>query len=244
MRTALLAALFLAGAAQAAPEEMDYSKCVSLVDRNPALAEERAHQWQQAGGGRAAIHCDALALTALKHYAEAAHELDALARERGISLPEQAALYDQAGNAWLLAGKGAEALADFSASLAAKPDPAVIVDRARARAMLKDWKGAEADLSTVLHDDQNRADLLVLRASARWALGRRDDAATDILRALQIYPDYPPALVERGMMKLSIGDKNGARSDWKKAAASGDSGAAEDARQNLTALDAQGRTGR
>lgn len=248
-KTILILAVSLAAAAQAAPKEapktITYDECIGLIDRNPALAEERARDWQKAGGGRAAIHCDAVALTELKHYAEAAHELDALARDKGISLSEQASLYDQAGNAWLLAGKGAEALADFSASLAAMPnDVGVIVDRARARAMLKDWKGADADLTSVLLQDQNRADLLVLRASARWAMGHKDDAATDILRALQIFPDYPPALVERGNMRLTAGDKFGARSDWKKAASSGNGEAAAEARRNLEALDAQSKSGR
>ena len=92
----------------------------------------------------------------------------------------------------------------------------------------------------VLVDDPNRVDLLVLRASARWALNRKTDAATDILRALELYPNYPAALVERGRMKYTAGDKNGARADWKKAA-SGTGDAAEAARRNLAALDAESK---
>jgi len=226
-------------AAAASDDVTDYAECVALVQQNPALAEERARIWENRGGDVSAIHCDALALTALKRYAEAARKLDALAHDRRITDSERrATLFDQAGNAWLLAGSGSSALQSFSSAVAASPnDIGYLADRARARAMLKDWSGADADLSEALLRDQNRADLLVLRASARWTLNRKADAATDILRALELYPDYPAALVERGMMKYSVGDTNGARKDWKKAAASGQGDAAQQAKRNLAAMD-------
>ena len=222
-----------------------YSQCVALVQKNPALAEESARAWQDIGGGAAAVHCSALALTALKRYAEAARKLDALARDKSIENNlERAALFDQAGNAWLLAGLGNDAVQSFSAALTQSPnDVDIRADRARARAMQLDWVGAEADLSAALLKDQNRVDLLVLRASTRWALNRKMDAATDILRALELYPDYPAALVERGRMKYEAGDKTGARGDWKKAA-SGTGEAAEAARQDLAALEAESKAGK
>jgi tetratricopeptide (TPR) repeat protein len=215
----------------------DYSQCAALVQKNPAQAEQSARAWQDADGGAAATHCLALALTELKRYAEAARTLDGLARSRDIADNlKRAALYDQAGNAWMLAGMASNAAQSFSAAISQSPnDVDMLADRARARAMLKDWTGAEADLSAALLKDQNRADLLVLRSSARWALGRKADAATDIVRALAIYPDYPAALVERGMMKYSASDEKGARKDWKKAA-SGTGAAADAARRNLEAM--------
>ena len=231
--------------AAAAEAVTGYSQCVTLVQRNPSQAEERARAWQSEGGGAAAIHCSALALTALGRYAEAARKLDALARDRAIpNNIERAALYDQAGNAWLLAGLPSNATQSFSAALAQSPnDIDFLTDRARAHAMQKDWAGADADLGAALLRDQNRADLLVLRASARWALNRKEDAATDILRALELYPDYPAALVERGRMKYEAGDLAGARADWKKAA-SGTGEAADAARRNLAALDAESKAGK
>lgn len=214
-----------------------YSQCVALVQKNPAQAEESARAWQNEDGGTAAVHCLALALTALKRYAEGARTLDGLARSRGITDNlQRAALFDQAGNAWMLAGMASNAAQSFSAAIAESPnDIDMLADRARARAMLRDWVGAEADLSAALLKDQNRADLLVLRSSARWALNRKADAATDIVRALALYPDYPAALVERGVMKYSAGDTEGARKDWKKAA-SGGGEAADAARRNLDAM--------
>ena len=238
-KTPLFACLAIALLAPPAAGETitDYAQCVALVQRNPAQGEESARAWQKADGGAAATHCLALALTALKRYAEAARTLDDLARSREITDNlKRAALYDQAGNAWMLAAMASNAAQSFSSAIDQSPnDIDMLADRARARAMLKDWAGAEADLSAALLRDQNRADLLVLRASARWALGRKADAATDIVRALQLYPDYPAALVERGMMKYSAGDQDGARKDWRKAA-SGTGAAADAARRNLEAL--------
>ena len=242
---AFLAVAVLPLPAAAAGAVTNYSQCVALVQKNPALAEEGARAWQNEDGGAAALHCSALALTALGHYAEAARKLDALAREGAIGNNlDRAALLDQAGNAWLLAGMANNAVQSFSAAISASPnDIDFLADRARAHAMQKDWAGADVDLDAALLKDQNRADLLVLRASARWALGRKTDAATDILRALQLYPDYPAALVERGRMKYEAGDKMGARADWKKAA-SGTGAAADAARRNLAALDAESKAGK
>jgi tetratricopeptide (TPR) repeat protein len=234
-RAALLA--FFAATAGAAAEDMTYADCTAMVDRDPRIAEQRAASWQLHGGGGAAMHCHALALFALKRYGEAARVLDALGRNRDVPGAGRAELFDQAGEAWLLAGKAKEAVQSFSDALAAQPNyPSYLADRARARAMLKDWKGADGDLSAALLQDQNRADLLVLRASARWALGRKSDSAIDIVRALEIFPDYPPALLERGKLKYAAGDKNGARRDWKKAAASGQGQTAEDAKRFLAQL--------
>ena len=218
---------------------VSYAQCVALVKQNPALAEERARAWQNAGGGPAAIHCSALSLTALKRYAEAGRKLDALARDRTIaSLNNRAALFDEAGNAWMLANLPNNAVQSFSWALADTPNSVeALSDRARAHAMLKDWNGAATDLSAALVQDQNRADLLVLRASANRALGHKTEAATDLLRALTLYPNYPAALVERGTMKYEAGDQNGARADWKKAASSPSGGeAAETAKRYLAEL--------
>ena len=237
MKAAWLVAAALVSLGPAAAEEMTYGDCVAMVSRDPQAAEQKAHDWQTHGGGAVAMHCSALALTALKRYGEAARLLDALARNREFSDRDRGDLADQAGNAWLLAGKTGEAIQSFNAALACQPnDIETLADRARARALAKDWKGAEADLDAAIVQDQNRADLLVQRANLRWALNRKAEAATDVVRALELYPDYPPALIERGKMKASAGDLAGARRDWTKAAQAGQGAVAEDARGLLKQL--------
>jgi tetratricopeptide (TPR) repeat protein len=195
-----------------------YARCLSLVHSNAREAFETATAWQNEDGGGGPVHCQALALVALHRYSEAAAKLDHLGRDPAVGdNAERAELYDQAGNAWLLADQPGNADASFTNALSLAPgDRDVLADRARARGARKDWAGAEKDLSTVLAGDPQRADILVLRASARHAQGRKRDARADIDQALALYHDYPDALVERGEMKAEDGDAKGALADWNR----------------------------
>lgn len=215
-----------------------YDRCLALTRRDAQLALSAAQAWQTDGGGIPAKHCAALALVALKRYPEAAQQLDQLGHSNLGSPAERAEIFDQAGNAWLLANRGGEATASFSSALALSPrDPDLLSDRARAAAMLRDWKAADSDLSAALKLDLNRADLLVLRASARHALSRRAEARADVEAALRILPNYPEALLERGTLKLEAGDARGARADWEAVVAQAHGSAAtETAQQRLNAL--------
>jgi tetratricopeptide (TPR) repeat protein len=220
-----------------------YDRCLDLAKRSPERAREAAEAWRIAGGGAAAQHCAALALTALRRYPEAAQLLDdaahdAMAGDASI----RADLLDQAGNAWMLAGRADKAVASLTGALSFAPNDAdLLFDRARAKALARDWPGAESDLSTIVAQDPNRADVLVLRASARHAEGRRADARADLERALGVYPDYPEALVERGAMKLEAGDKAGAAADWRQVLRDApDSDAGSAARAHLAELGSSG----
>jgi tetratricopeptide (TPR) repeat protein len=177
-------------------------------------------------------------MVALKRYPEAARQLDQMGHANIGSAGERATLFDQAGNAWLLAHRGGEAVTSFSSALALSPhDPDLLADRARAAALLGDWKSADIDLSSALRLDANRADLLVLRASARHAIGRKRDARADLEAALHILPAYPEALLERGTLKLESSDAEGARADWQRViSVAPNSDAAAIAQLRLTAL--------
>lgn len=191
-----------------------------MANSDAQAAYNQALAWHSAGGGAAAQHCEALALTQLRRYTEAAPLLDSLAYDRSLQNSARAQFYSQAGNTWLLAGDAARAQTSFSNALSLAPgDTDILADRARARAMQKDWSGADADLSAALALDANRADLLVLRASARHAAGRKAEARADIDRALAVFPKYGDALVERGAMKYEDGDRGGAYADWKSVVA-------------------------
>ena len=193
-----------------------YQSCVALTKSDANSAYEQALAWHSGGGGAAAEHCGALALVQLGRYGEAAPKLDALAQERALAPGARAQLFDQAGNIWLLAEDAVRAELSFSNALGLAPgDIDTLADRARARAMRKNWSGADADLSAALARDGDRADLLVLRASARHAMGRKSDARADIDEALDIFPGYGDALVERGAMKFEDGNTAGARADWQ-----------------------------
>jgi tetratricopeptide (TPR) repeat protein len=252
--SAILLALSALGASAASfvddrslSEAQRYDRCLKLAHDDATVAYDQALAWHDAGGGPAAEHCSAVALFQQKHYAEAAFKLDTLARERGAGDVElRANLLDEAGNAWILAGRPESAEASLNAALKLGDRSAdTFADRARARALKKDWAGAEADLDSALAIDENRADLLVLRASARHAMGRRKEAREDVDKALDLYPQYADALVERGAMKLEAGDLNGARADWKTVLATQPkSAAADSARMHIEQLELGARVPR
>jgi tetratricopeptide (TPR) repeat protein len=245
------ALIFPAASLAAEPSALDdpalggknrYDRCLELVKRDAAKAAAEADAWASAGGGSAALHCDALALVEMKRYPDAAQKLED-AGGAGVLPPLHAELLDQAGNAWLLAGNPAKAETAFTAALAFDPkNEDILSDRARERGAAKNWTGAFADLTAVLAIDPDRADIYVLRASALHAQGKKSEAHADIAHALDIYPDYPEALVERGTMRLESGDRAGARADWQMAAREApDSDAGTTARTRLNQLAALSR---
>jgi tetratricopeptide (TPR) repeat protein len=214
-----------------------YDRCLELVKHDAGKASVEAAAWASTGGGAASLHCEALALSALKRYPEAAQKLEDAA-SGGVLPPLHADLLDQAGNAWLLAGNVAKAEAALSAALTFDPkNEDILSDRARERGHARNWTGAIDDLTAVLAIDPDRADIYVLRASAQHAQGKKSEARTDLAHALDIYPNYPEALVERGTMRLEAGDRTGARADWQMAAREApDSDAGVTARARLAQL--------
>lgn len=226
------------GRAHAPSASVHYRSCLSASNLNPAAALTDAEAWEKAGGGVPAQHCAALALVSLKRYAEAGKRLDQLAAEHGVpDVSFRAALYDQAGNAWLLDGNGARAVQSFQAALALSgDDPDLFADLARAQAMRHDWHEVDLDLNAALQISPHRADLLVLRASARRALQHYAEARSDIETALRLRPGDSNALVESGLLRKQLGDLNGARRDFQAALKTATGDTAAIAKENLQAL--------
>lgn len=226
------------GTGRAQSDSVHYRGCLSASNLNPSAALTDAEAWSKSGGGVPARHCAALALVNLKHYAEAGSRLDQLAADRGV--PDgsfRVALYDQAGNAWLLAGDGAHAIQSFQAALALSAgDPDLFADLARAQAMRHDWHEVDLDLNAALQLSPHRADLLVLRASARRALQHYAEARADIELALKLRPGDSNALVESGLLRKQLGDLNGARRDFQAALKTASGETAAQAKENLEAL--------
>ena len=246
-RLCLLSGLLaLSGMARAATSPLDdaaartrYEKCLATANLDPAQALNSATEWSRAKGGAPALHCAAVALVELKRYPEAATRLDQLGRapDMGNLRPQ---IFDQAGNAWMLAGDADKAVTSFSAALTLSANDAdLYADLARAQAMKKSWGEAEADLNQALSLQPRRPDLLVLRASARDAQGKLNDARQDVDRALTLKPSLPDAVVERGEIARHAGDVAGARRDFESVAKTGgNSEATETARLALEELDA------
>ena len=201
-----------------------------------------ATDWGKTKGGAPAQHCLAMALEELKRYPDAAARLDALGRAPDMG-PLRASVFDQAGNAWMLAGDAAKAVASFSAALALSGNDAdLYADLARAQAMRKAWSEVESDLNAALSIQPGRVDLLILRASALTAQGKFRQARDDANAALKIRPNSPEALVQRGDVSRAAGDVAGARRDFEAALKiAGGGETADAARSGLAELDEPAR---
>lgn len=231
--------LLLAATAEAAPSDAGrYRRCLVDSSANPAAVLVDAEAWAKAGGGVPAQHCAALALVSLKRYAEAGSRLDKIAGGPDkLEAQFRAALYDQAGNAWLLAGDGARAVQSFSGALTLSAgDADLFADLARAQAMRRNWQEVVLDLNAALQLSPRRADLLVLRASARRALKSYQGALADTEAALKLNPGDGSALVERGLLRRQLGDMGGARRDFQAALKTASGSVAEEAKTNLDDL--------
>lgn len=233
-----LAAWAAIGTARPPSDQAHYRSCLSASNLNPAAALTDAEAWAKSGGGVPAQHCAALALVGLKRYAEAGTRLDHLAADRGVpDVSFRAALYDQAGNAWMLAGNGARAVQSLQAALALSAgDPDLFADLARAHALRHDWHEVDLDLNAALQLSPRRSDLLVLRASARRALQHYAEARSDIEMALKLKPGDSDALVESGLLRKQLGDLGGARRDFQAALKTASGETAAQAKENLQTL--------
>jgi tetratricopeptide (TPR) repeat protein len=216
-----------------------YQRCLDDARSAPQKGLDEARDWRNGGGGFPADHCAAVALFALRRYAEAAQSFEALG---GAMMEEKrelrAGAMEQAGQSWLLAGDARKAKAAFDAALHFTPnDPDLYVDRARAEAEAKDFAGAVADLDQALTLAPGRAEALIYRASAYRQLGDLAHARADVEAALKEVPDDVAGFLERGNIRRLQDDPAGARTDWERVAKlAPDSPAAAAAKENLARL--------
>lgn len=235
------APLLSAPPATAAPRSAEadaaaYERCMTLAREKPEAGRKQAQEWDGQGGGHPAEHCFAVALIGLRQYKEAAGRLESLGQSM-VRAPEslRAEVFDQAWQAWMLAGDPARAYEAAGLALRLRPDDTdLLLDRAEAAGAAGWYDKAAADLDRVLAADPSRVEALIYRAAANRALDRLDPALDDITEALKLAPDSVPALLERGNIRALRGDAEGARLDWERVtAASPGSPEAVAARKNL-----------
>ena len=239
----LLAVFWGATAAPAAFAASDptseHDKCVAEAENDPRTALARAKQWSNQGGGFDADHCAAMALYDMKHYAEAANAFGRLARDMTTASPaDEARIYDQAGQAWLVAEQPLSAKAEFDAALRLSPnDPDLLIDRAEAYAELQKYWNAIDDLNRASDLAPKKAEIFAYRAAAYRAVDALQMARDDIDRNFGLAPNNPTGLLERGNIRRVEGDIAGARRDWLSVTkiAPGSASAAA-ARENLARL--------
>ncbi len=217
-----------------------YDQCLAMLGTDPDGADNFADAWRAADGGDGAVHCKALAQVSLGNPDVGAALLEQLAA--GSHAPDiaRAAVYGQADQAWMMAGRPDRAFDAGSNALALSGGvPDLLIDHAIAAVALARFTDAVADLDAALEADPRRADALVLRAAAWRQLDRLDRAEADINLAFDLDADNPEALLERGILRERRGDRAGAQADWARAAVlSPDTATADLAQQNLALLEA------
>jgi tetratricopeptide (TPR) repeat protein len=197
-----------------------YERCMTLARAKPEAGRKEAQEWEGRGGGHPAEHCFAVALIGLRQYKDAAGRLESLGQSM-VRAPEslRAEVFDQAWQAWMLAGNPARAYEAAGLALRLRSDdPDLLLDRAEAAGAAGWYDKAAADLDRVLAADPSRVEALIYRAAANRALDRLDPALDDITEALKRAPDSVPALLERGNIRALRGDTEGARLDWERVA--------------------------
>lgn len=227
-----------------ADSQPSYDDCLTLAAEFPDRAIELALDWLEQGGGNSAAHCYASAQFNIGDYIEAALALEVLVEDAiELALWQRAQIAHQASIAWLTAEHPDRAvpLLDWAVEIA--PNIAVYrLDRSEARIATDDLFGALDDLNHVLDRDQANAGALIFRASVYRKLDTPDLAWDDINRAIDLRPNHPAALLERGLLHAIDGNDMGAALDWNAIIAERPaSPAAEMARANLAEL-AQART--
>lgn len=227
-------------AAEASDRAKEYAACMNLARADPGKAFEKAQGWQRRDGKLAARHCMAVALIGQQQFIEAARMLEQLAKDAGGKLAGlEGDLLGQAGQAWLMAGEGARAVAAFTNALGKTPDDVeLLIDRAIAYGSEARYWQAIDDLNRATEIAPERAEAYLLRASAYRHVDSLELATEDVNRSLALEPDNPDALLERGIIRRLAGDDMSAWRDWLMVLEiAPDSAAAKDARGNLERLE-------
>jgi tetratricopeptide (TPR) repeat protein len=187
-----------------------FQQCVALIDADPARAYEEGMAWAAEAQSVHAYRCAAMALIAQNRHVEGARRLESLARAVN---PEQTALraelWSQAGNSWLLAREPGQARSAFTRAIVTiESDPAqlpdLLIDRARAYAMEREWRLAEEDLSRSLDIRPENALALRLRAAARMNQRSFELAQADALAAVRLEPTNEENTLVLGDVRESI----------------------------------------
>jgi len=221
-------------------EGEDYEHCLAMLSADPAGANAFAEAWQATGGGDGAEHCLAHAKLAIGETQVGAAMLEKLAQRSHAADLARAAVYGQAGQAWLMAGDATRAYASATLALTLSPDdPDLLIDRSIAAATLERYFDSIKDLDHALSIDPKRDDALVFRGAAYRHLNQMSQAQDDIDHALLLDPDNADALLERGILRQRQSNPEGARKDWERAIAlEPDTATADLAQQNLSLLEA------
>lgn len=195
-------------------QDAEYAACLDMARKKPDAALERAKKWWESGANFGPRHCIAVALVAKESYVQAAKVLEGLANDAKDQVADlRADLFNQAGQAYYLAGMFAEAIPLYSKALITKPrDPDYLIDRAVARDEHGQHFEAIDDLNLATEVAPDRPEAWLYRANAYRHLNSLDLALDDVNRSIKL-ASTPEAILERATIKSLQKDEAGARAD-------------------------------
>ena len=221
-------------------DSAEYERCLDMLEDDPEGARSFADSWGMEGGGEGAAHCAALATLTLGEAERAAEALERIAARSHAGIAARAAVFGQAGEAWIAAGRPLRAHAALTLALALTPyAPALLSERAMASLALDRPAEALDDLERAVGGDPSAVEAWVLRASALRRLDPVAPAAESVAPGLRPAPDNVAAIPGRGINRHSPGAGAGARADWERVIElAPDSSAADLAAQNMALIEA------
>ena len=182
-----------------------YDDCKALVIADIELGRRAAQQWVQEGGGWNARHCLALADLDAGYPKLAAVRLTEIAERKDAGDDYvRARLYLQASEAWLKAGETDGAEEALDAALTLVPDSGELqLLAAKVYGAQDDWQRVRNAVDKAEAEGFVSAPTYVLRGRAYYNFGAYEDAAYDVVNALNIDPTNVDALVLRGDIQLT-----------------------------------------
>ncbi|MFM7631091.1 MAG: tetratricopeptide repeat protein [Alphaproteobacteria bacterium] len=216
----------------------EYTACLNLAQQDPERAAASAVYWKSLGGDLGAMHCQGVALMAMRDYAGAASVFSALSDQERLPVMDRSRFITQASQLFLKAGQSIKARDAINQAIAWDgEDLNAFVLRARIAAAIGDSLSALKDLDYVLLEDPNQVEALIYRASLYRSLKRYDLARESIVRAQNLNPDHPYMLLERGILAATQNDPITARQAWQSILSTHpNSAAAAAAQKNLSKL--------
>ncbi len=180
--------------------------CIEKTDSDPEGAYEDALAWMNFGAPPYARHCAAIALIALKQYAEGAIRLEELANADDSGGLDARRIYlTQAGNAWLLAAAPEAALVTLNNALKLAPrDAALRKDIGRAHLLMKSWESAGKAFDEAIELSPGDGEALGLRGRALLEMDRLVEAWADVEASLAAEPTRIETLVLRGDVREAM----------------------------------------
>ncbi len=150
-------------------------------------------------------------------YADYAAALE-VAADNLWAAPEVIEVYRKRGMLSAALGRHAEAIADFTAALALRPNEAPLCGlRANSLAAIGNYEAAIDDYDRAIRANPTDVVFLCNRGLAKAALGDHQGAIADFTAALLRNPAFNHAYAFRARSRSAIGDAQGAREDARQA---------------------------